>query len=175
MANTYELIEAQTLSTTAASVTLGSGGTIPQTYTDLKVVFSVRCDQAVVSNSLGINFNSSSTGYYYKSVYGTGTAVGNDQSSNYSKAYCGDYVGTSATSNTFSNIEIYIPNYAGANSKSFSCDSVSENNAAAARANLIAGLWDNSAAITSLVIAPFSGTGNFVQYSTFYLYGIKNS
>lgn len=174
MANTYTLIEAKTLTTTTASITFS---TIPATYTDLKIVMSVRVDQATAAGSLAITFNSSSTGYYYKSVFGNGATVANDQASNYSKAYCGDYTGTTATSNTFSNIEIYIPNYTNATTyKSFSCDSVSENNATTARANIIAGSWqDTAASITSLTIAPFSGTGSFESGSTFYLYGIKNS
>jgi hypothetical protein len=53
-----------------------------------------------------------------------------------------------ATANTFGNTEFYIPNYTSSNYKSFSVDGVTENNATAAFA-LYAGLWSNTAAITS--------------------------
>jgi len=75
------------------------------------------------------------------------------------------------TASTFASGEMYIPNYAGSNSKSFSADSVQETNASLAYSYLMAGLWSNSSAITSIALTPF--TGNFAQYSTATLYGIK--
>jgi hypothetical protein len=39
--------------------------------------------------------------------------------------------------------------------------------------NFIAGLWSNTAAITSISMAP--DNGNYPQYSTATLYGIKSS
>ena len=54
-----------------------------------------------------------------------------------------------------------------------SADGVMENNATEAYQNLVAGLWSNTSAITSLTLA--KSTGNFVQYSSASLYGIKNS
>jgi hypothetical protein len=57
-----------------------------------------------------------------------------------------------------------------------SADAVSENNATSAIATLGAYLWNpaTQAAITSIAIYPYNGTV-FRQYSSFYLYGIKNS
>ena len=59
---------------------------------------------------------------------------------------------TSQTSSTFSSHSVYIPNYAGSNNKSTSSDNASENNATTAYIYLMAGLWSNSAAITSIAI-----------------------
>ncbi len=75
--------------------------------------------------------------------------------------------------NTFANGEIYIPNYTASVNKSVSIDSVTENNATSAIAALDAGLWANTAAITSINLN--GNNGNFVQYSTAYLYGIVKS
>ena len=81
--------------------------------------------------------------------------------------------GDTSTANTFGSAQIYIPNYAGSNNKYLSFENITENNATTAYANLIAGLWSQTTAITSLGIVP-SGT-TIKQYSTAYLYGIKNS
>ena len=89
------------------------------------------------------------------------------------RIYIGQVNGATATANTFANVSIYIPNYTSANYKSVSIDAVTENNATTAYAFLSAGLWSNTAAITSATIT--NSSGNYVQYSTAYLYGIKNS
>jgi hypothetical protein len=72
MANTYELIEAQTLGTTATSVTFSS---IPGTYTDLKLVASVRTAWASDTNDqlLEFRFNGDTgSNYTYRQLTGTG-------------------------------------------------------------------------------------------------------
>jgi hypothetical protein len=53
-------------------------------------------------------------------------------------------------------------------------DAVTENNGTTAFAKLSAGLWSDSAAITSVKLISQTGN-NFVQYSTAYLYGISNA
>ena len=61
-----------------------------------------------------------------------------------------------------------------ANNKSVSIDSVTESNDTSyGYQALVAGLWSNSAAITNITLTP--ETGNYAQYSTATLYGIKNS
>ena len=170
MANTMTLI---------SSVTVGAGGTssitfssIASTYTDLKIVISSRVD--VTSNYydwIKISFNGSSSGFTYRELEGSGNVVGSYSGSGQLSAFS---TAPTATANTFSNGEIYIPNYASSNNKSYSIDSVTENNATTAESTLNAGLWSNTAAITSITLTPNTGT-NFVQYSNAYLYGIKNS
>jgi hypothetical protein len=75
------------------------------------------------------------------------------------------------TANTFSSTEIYIPNYASANYKSYSVDQVDEGNQTTVYSHLIAGLWSNTAPINQITFTPTSY--NFVQYSTATLYGIR--
>ena len=159
-----------------ASVTVGSGGaatidftSIPSTYTDLCVKASIRTNTAQTDNSMDINFNSSATGFTSRFVYGNGSTA----ASSTGTTLLLQADGGTATSNTFSNLEIYIPNYAGSTNKSFSNDAVTENNATSAIAGLLAGLWSNTAAINSVSIK--ASSGSFVQYSTAVLYGIKSS
>jgi surface antigen len=162
-----------------ASVTVGSGGaasmsfsSIPSTYTDLVLKISARGDYAALGSSYKLSFNGSNSSFSVRALEGAGSGT---PSSFTQTQYVGSAVGSTATANTFNNGEIYIPNYTStANVKSFSVDAVSENNGTEAYADLIAGLWSATpAAITSLALTPTSG--NFTQYSTAVLYGIKNS
>ena len=77
------------------------------------------------------------------------------------------------SSNTFTNAEIYVFNYAGSGGKNWASELTQESNAVEIRCFLSSGLWSNSAAVTSIQIAPYNST--LVQYSTATLYGISNS
>lgn len=160
-----------------ASVTVGAGGSstidftsIPSTYTDLCLKLSARSTSAGAEAAI-IEFNGSTTGFSGKRLAGEGTGgATTDTLTNIRAA-----INTAAdTSSTFSNGEFYVPNYAGSANKSVSLDMVLENNATAAVQSLVAGLWSNTAAITSIKLSLNAG-GSFVQYSTATLYGIKSS
>lgn len=160
-----------------ASTTVGSGGassidftSIPSTYTDLVLYTSLRSEGTSTIAAL-IRFNDSTSSYNERELYGNGSTVSSSPDTN---NYGGYAVSTAKTANTFSNSVIYIPNYAGSTNKSSSLDSVTENNATAADASLMANLWSNTAAITKISLIK-NGTNNFAQYSTATLYGIKNS
>jgi hypothetical protein len=171
MANTYTLI---------ASATVGSGGTgsfnftsIPQTYTDLVILSSFRSNRGNSNIAdFGVQFNGSSSNYTRRRIFGDGSGVASDTG-----VALGNAAGNLAS--TFSSHIVYIPNYTLSNFKSFSIDSVTENNAASSftYANLIAALWSDTSAITSIEVRDFSdgNTNNLVQYATAYLYGISNS
>lgn len=175
MPNTFTLIASSTVGAGgAADITFSS---IPNTFTDLCIKLSGRSDRnSGDSNAVKITFNGSTTGYTWRTLYGNGsTAYSYTQSTFFSDAGFAGFgnQNTGNTASTFSNHEIYIPNYASSSNKSFSTDSVQENNAANAYATFAANLWSNSAAITSIKLAPEGF--NFVQYSTAYLYGVKNA
>jgi hypothetical protein len=166
MANTYKLIEAKTLGTTTASVTFSS---IPATYTDLKLICSARGTTSDYNTYIELAFNGVTTNLSERWIYGNGASV----LSLTETRILASMPAATATANTFGNTAFYIPNYTSANYKSVNVDSVGENNATNAIATLGAGLWSNTAAITSINLTVDSGS--FVQYSSFYLYGIKNS
>lgn len=166
MATTYTLIDKSILTTTTASVSFTS---IPSTYTDLVVMASPRSDENENGTSFRIYFNDDTTASV-KELRGTGSATA---SYSLSYAQAGYISALQNTSDTFANLSIYIPNYAGSNYKSFSGDIVSENNGSVAYAVLSARLWESTSAINKITMLP-SGS-NFVSGSSFYLYGIKNS
>ena len=158
------------------AITVGSGGaanieftSIPQTYTDLLLKVSARADGSDVSIELSFNNNTSNRDARF--LYGTGSAA--LSGSNTNMFMTASIVPSSATASTFSNGELYIPNYAGSNNKSSSADGVNENNATSALSALTANLWSNTAAITSIKLIPATA-GNFVQHTTAYLYGVTN-
>jgi len=167
MANTFIKIQTVTLTGTQANIEFTS---IPQTYTDLKVVMSARVNAASDSETCKMTFNGVTTGYSNRYVYSSGSAAssGSDTQSFVFRVPSGN-----ATASVFSNGEVYIPNYTSANHKLFTDESVAENNATASGMIFAQNLWANTAAITSITVTPLSGS--FVQYSTATLYGIKSS
>jgi hypothetical protein len=171
MANTYEFISSNTVgSGGVSSVTFSS---IPGTYTDLLLKISARDGRAGLAVSdIRFNINGSGVGTDIsgKYVYGSGSSAASTTITTGELAFGN---GDGATASTFGNAEIYIPNYATSNYKGISSDSVAETNATAGYQLLLAGLYGSTSTISSIAMTPFSG--NFAQYSTFYLYGIKNS
>ena len=163
--------------TKIAAVTVGSGGassidftSIPSTYTDLCVKLSIRTARAVIYDFIYINPNSSTTNASTRILQGDGSSASSETATRLRFVSQGN----TATSSSFGSAEVYIPNYAGSNYKSFSIDTVTENNDTAALRELNAGLWSSTSAITSLSFVSYSSS-NFNQYSTATLYGIKNS
>ena len=168
MANTFELIASSTVgSGGAANITFSS---IPSTFTDLIVKVSARDVFGVVAENVQIQFNGSSSSLSSRILQGDGSSA----SSYTDPLIYGRSSGDATTANTFNNMEFYIPNYAGSTNKSVSVDSVAENNATTSYMTLTAGLWSNTAAITSIQISPTRAV-NFMQYTTAYLYGVKNA
>jgi hypothetical protein len=167
--------------TKIASVTVGSGGTgsitfssIPQTYTDLVIKASLRTGSGGIG-SYQLTFNGSASGYSERLIYGTGTATGSASQSSSTYIWWGFNTNeNSSTASTFASNDIYIPNYTSANHKYLSADNVTESNTSAATAYLDAGLWANTAAITSITL-DIEQAALFVENSTATLYGIKNS
>jgi hypothetical protein len=169
MANTFELI---------ASSTVGSGGaasidfsSIASTYTDLCLKLSLRSNRSADIENINLRFNGASTNLSSRRLTGTGSAA---QSNAYASNIYIQANGNTLTASTFSSTEIYVPNYAGSTNKSVSSDTVMEANQTAVDAALVAGLWSNNAAINQVTILPLDGT-LWLQYSTAYLYGVKNA
>lgn len=159
-----------------STVTLGTGTTsidftnIPQTYTDLIIRVSARCTAGGNFAGLVIAPNGSTASYTLRWFGDAGGAT-----VSYSQAAFGYnqlfYIPASAaTTNTFGNGEITIFNYTSANNKLISAEGTNETNGAAVYQGISAGIWANTAPITSVTLTT---GGSFVQYSTATLYGIR--
>jgi len=120
------------------------------------------------SGVVNITLNGSSTGFtdnYLEGNGGTGTAW-TDQ-----PRMAGIYNGGGTTANTFSSFQVYFPSYNSSNYKVFSSEQASEDNATTAYLQLQTVLWSNTSPITSMSFSQLSG--NFGQYTTATLYGIR--
>ena len=167
MPNTMTLISSQTVSTAANAVTFSS---IPQTYTDLRIIVSGRLTVSPASDLI-LKFNGSSTNYAQKYVIGTGSSV---VSGSQSYAQIGVLPGTSHTANAFGCNTTYLPNYTSSNYKAFISADAYENNATAAYLSTWANIWSNTAAITSIEVST-APSYTMAVGTTIYIYGIKNS
>ena len=161
-----KLIESKTITTAQANIEFSL---IPQTFTDLVVLISGR---STGSSSVGgayaeLRPNSSTSGIASRALRGLGSGSAQSQPETILlvRINPSDY-----TASTFCNSSVYISNYAASTNKSFSSDAVTENNATESQQSLLAGLWSNTAPITSFLLVP--GSGNFASGTTVSLYGI---
>jgi len=160
------------------TVTVGSGGaasiefaSIPQTYTDLMILTSLRATNSGPDANTWTDFNATinglTTNQSQRYLVGTGSVAVSGTGSTVS-VRADD---TNATASTFSNSSLYIANYASTTTaKSMSLDDTVENNGTNGLQGIQAQLWNSTAAITSI---SFSVAGvNFAEYSSMTLYGI---
>ena len=156
--------------TLVETITVGSGGAASIEFTgidgtgkDLMLLLSLR--NSVDSPSATLSFNTGGS-YTRKRLLGNGSAASSDSASVDLQSNT-----SVSTANTFSNSSIYVSNYASSAAKSYSVDSVNENDDYLANQAIIAGSWTGTAAITSVELTPTSN--NFVEHSTASLYIIS--
>ena len=159
-------IETVKLASAAASITFSA---IPADYTDLLLTFSLRSSYGGTFRGLALAINGSTSNLSTRFLYGTGSSVSSGTLGG--DVFMHDVNASTSTANTFSNVAYYFPNYTSNAAKSFSQDVTNENNATATYMMIRAGLWNQTAAITSLTLTA-TDSANFVQYSSASLYGI---
>ena len=155
-----------------ATITVGAGGAasiefagIPQTGTDLVLEVSGR--NATSQHKLWMQVNASAAGYTYRSLVGSGSTVYSGANGDGNDRFAPQGYTVPAGASNFSSIQIFIPNYAGASAKSVSFNGVSEANSSEAYQDATAGLWNSSAAVTSVKLFT---SYPWAQYSTASLY-----
>ena len=172
MATTYIKIASTSVPSGGASAITFSS--IPATYTDLKLVISARTDYAGVNDYLKVTINGNGSSISQRFIYGGGNTQGSGSYGSPANVILSTLNGANSTASTFSNGELYFPNYASSTYKSIFTDDVTETNAAATQMDMYAALWSNTSAITTILLNPYYGT-IFSQYTTATLYGIKNA
>jgi hypothetical protein len=162
---TMTLIETKTLGAEATAINFTS---IPQTFTDLFFVLSLRDALNGNSNNTILAINGSTANGTGRNLVGTGSSA---DSGSDNLIFLASTSSNTSTANTFGNASIYIPNYTSSANKSISMDAVTENNGTAALQEIRASLWSNSAAITEIEFRT-NATVNYRVGSTISLYGI---
>ena len=161
-----------------ASASSWSKTSIPSSYDHLLIKASVRTDVSAYYNQLSMRFNNSSATDYSRTQLFAETATPASSRASGETAFTGMYVnGASSLADTFSTLIVWIPNYANtANFKQVLASMGMENNVTTNNQWIVtvsAGLWGATSAIDRVDL--LSATGDdFVQYSTFTLYGISD-
>jgi hypothetical protein len=163
--NTYVALDKVTLGSATNTISFTS---IPQTYTDLVVVASVKATsgsnevlRAQVNSDTGSNYS-----YTYVQGVSAGAQSGRASNSTLILAQAGNQAIDEATS-TFSPYTLNFMNY----SNTTTNKTILARGAGTNQAGASVSLWRNTAAITSIRL--FIAAGNFDVGSTFSLYGIK--
>lgn len=177
MANTHALIGSYTLANnTTNSVTFNS---IPQTYTDLKVIISARGTTG--NGNLKIRPNGFSGSYVNMNLNSYGTSSSGITEQNFSTAlssmayfYAND--SQSGYVNYLGSAQAYLGRYFGTNYKTIHAFSLNIGSDAGLALNTVFnGTMVDTNPITSLEVGWNNASTYFQSGSTVYLYGIKNS
>ena len=181
----YDSIATTTLSTSTATITFSS---IPATYKHLQIRMICKDSNAgsysgAISGAapMYVRFNSDSGGNYAShQVLGNGSAVSAYGPTSITAFYVGSTFSNSnaATNNMFATAIIDILDYTDTSKYKTGrvLSGFNQNNAAGANPDAISlgsGLWMNTSAITSISLG--APANDFVQYSSFALYGIKGA
>lgn len=166
MPSTYEPIQTYTLTSPQASVTFGTGGIIPQTYTDLVIITNTGNGSGDKSILVQVGNGSIDTGSNYSTtyIYGNNTSAVSGRTSNQTSM-----IASRTASDVTANGSIILQNYS--NTTTFKT-MLSRGNNPSGLIVAYSGLWRSTSAINIIKLSDESAN-NFASGSTFTLYGIK--
>lgn len=132
------------------------------------ILVSVPIASSGSTTYVALQFNGD-TGTNYSETYmtGNGSAATSARDTSVNATYV---YNSGAPTTTGLNVITHIQNYSNSTTNK---TLLTRSNNSAAFVNAYVGLWRNTAAITSIVIAPVGGSGTYAAGSTFTLYGIK--
>lgn len=162
MALTYEPIATTTLSSSSVSFT-----SIPQTYTDLRLIIVAYVSSGNSSPAMLFNNNSSAI-YSQTTLYGSGSSAGSQANAGAAIFNVG-FNGLTTTPHTY---DINIFNYTGSTNKTY-LNIGSENDNGSGYTFRDVGLYRSTSAITRIDLSNQSGGVPTNFFGTATLYGIK--
>jgi hypothetical protein len=166
----YDAIAVTTVGSTPATEIVFSS--IPQTYKHLQIRASVRNNRAATASNTYFRFNGdTASNYAFHAISGNGTSSNAIAGSGVNIALAAD-PSASFTANAFG-VQIYdILDYTSTNkNKTIRILNGYDDNSTSGEMILWSNLWRGTSAISSIRFFPNSG--EYVQHTTFALYGIK--
>jgi hypothetical protein len=155
------------------TVSVGAGGastivfsSIPQTFTDLLLVTSLRDNNNSVVDYAGLQFNTVTTGFTSTGLEGTGTATARTSRGTFWLPINGD----TSTASQFGNSSLYIFNYTSSTIKVMNVDSTTSTFGNPSITAILAAQWSGTAAINSITL--YGAGVSFMQNSAVSLYGV---
>ena len=158
MPATYEPIATTTLGSAASTITFSS---IPNTYTDLRLVFR-RIESSGSQSVLWFNGDTANN-YSYTTIYGSGSSAASYRGSLTIPLHIG------GGANTFYTIDFF--SYTASVNKSVLI-TINEDNNGSGYTGATVGLWRNTSAINQIQLST-NGSGSWATGTTATLYGIK--
>jgi hypothetical protein len=170
VSNSFESIATVNVTTAVTSISFTS---IPTTYQHLQIRCLTRNQSGATASSMSVRFNSDTTNAYTSHLLvGDGTSATADGGTLFDKNYSQVTTGNNSASNVFAAQIIDVLDYDDTNKyKTIRAVSGFDDNSVGT-IRLGSSLWTNTSAISSIQIFNYGGS-NFLQYSTFALYGIK--
>ena len=165
-----------------ATTTVGAGGSstitfssIPSTYTHLQVRYLARTNTGFVNDFISFRLNSDTASNYSEhGLYGDGSAVTAGATANTTAMFGGEITGANATASIFGAGIIDLLDYADTNKYKTTRILGGDDRNGAGEIRLQSNAWRSTSAVTTLTITSYR-SANFVQYSSFALYGIKTA
>ena len=161
-------------------MTVGSGGSasvtfssIPSTYTHLQIRGIIRQSTGGFDQALA-QFNSDTGNNYARhTLLGDGSTASAEATASTNKVSFAVIPGSNQTASVFGATVVDILDYTNTNKYTTTRALAGVDNNGSGYDWFSSGLWQNTAAITTITITP--GAGNFVEYTQFALYGIKGA
>ena len=165
-----------------ATVTVGSGGqstitfsSIPATFKHLQIRVLARTTTATSFDAILLRYNSDTgANYATHTLLGTGTAVVAAGEASITKNYLDKAAGANLNNNVFAGIVADVLDYSSTTKyKTLRTLGGVDNNGSGV-VHFSSGLWQNTNAVSSIFLQPLNG-GDFAQYTSIALYGIKGA
>jgi hypothetical protein len=161
-----------------ATVTVGSGGAANVEFTSIPASFTHLQIRGIIRRTSGsydvdtFQFNGDTgTNYSWHNLYADSTSVGANQGANFTSCYGLVTLATTSGANIFGAVIVDILDYANTNKYKTSRGMAGiEDNSTGYPWNHSSN-WRNTNAITSIKFTP--AAGNYAQYTSFALYGVK--
>lgn len=162
-----------------ATVTVPSGGVasvtftgIPSGYKHLQIRGFVKSNYAADQSAMGIQLNSTTSGYFHHGLYGDGASAAAYAVTS-SNTAGSSYIAASTSTSIFGAVVIDILDYADTNkNKTVRTLSGADFNGSG-QVRLSSGSVALTSAVNSLTFLDLNGGTLFLQYSSFALYGVK--